>query len=57
MPNSLMMTPARAAIANAWRTKPRSVFAEGMPGMLPGHGEAVVNERAGRTRLFVQGIW
>src|SRR5271169_154198 len=48
-PNSLIMRPARAAIAAARRTKPRNVFAAGMPAMLPGRGVVVVNEGADRS--------
>jgi hypothetical protein len=44
IPNSLMMMPASPTIAAARSTKPRSVFREGMPAMLPRGGEAVVNE-------------
>jgi hypothetical protein len=39
-------TAAITAVANARSTKPRRVFREGIPGMLPDRGEAIVNERA-----------
>jgi hypothetical protein len=32
-----------------------SVFREGMPGVLPGRGEAVVNERAERRLIYPAG--
>jgi hypothetical protein len=56
IPKSFIRMPATAAIAAARRTKPRNIFAAGMPGMLPGRGWGAVNERAGRTRLF-RGRW
>jgi hypothetical protein len=46
-----IITPASAAIAAARRTMRRNVFAAGMPAMLPGRDETVVNQGAAYVRV------
>jgi hypothetical protein len=48
-----IITPASAAIAAARTTIRRNVFPARMPVMLPGPGEAVVNERTEAMRASI----